>query len=180
MAASANIRTASESDVPLIHRFIRELAEYERLLDEVTATEESVRATLFGARRFAEVLIAEDGAEPVGFALFFHNYSTFLSRPGIYLEDLYVRPEYRGRGYGRQLLARLARIAVERDCGRFEWAVLNWNDPAIGFYRAMGALPQDSWTVYRLTGQALRRLADQPTGSVHAGEERSSIPNPES
>lgn len=161
MAASANIRVASESDVPLIHRFIRELAEYERLLHEVVATEESVRETLFGVRRFAEVLIAEDGGEPVGFALFFHNYSTFLARPGIYLEDLYVRPEYRGRGYGRQLLAHLARLAVERECGRFEWAVLNWNEPAIGFYRAMGAVPQDTWTVYRLTGEALRELAGE-------------------
>lgn len=161
MAASAKIRTASESDVPLIHRFIRELAEYETLLHEVVATERSVRATLFGPRPSAEVLIAEDDAGPVGFALFFHNYSTFLARPGIYLEDLYVRPEHRGRGYGRQLLARLAQIAVERDCGRFEWAVLNWNEPAIGFYRAMGALPQNSWTVYRLTGEALRRMAGE-------------------
>ena len=159
MAVPANIRVASEPDVPLIHRFIRELAEYERLLHEVVATEESVRETLFGTRRFAEVLIAEEGDTPVGFALFFHNYSTFLARPGIYLEDLYVRPEYRGRGYGRQLLAHLARIAVERECGRFEWAVLNWNEPAIGFYRAMGAMPQDTWTVYRLTGDALRELA---------------------
>lgn len=166
MAASASIRAASESDVPLIHRFIRELAEYEKLLDEVVATEESIRATLFGPHRFAEVLIAEEGSDPVGFALFFHNYSTFLARPGIYLEDLYVRPAYRGRGYGRQLLARLAQLAVERNCGRFEWAVLNWNEPAIGFYRAMGALPQDTWTVYRLTGPALRALAGEPASEA--------------
>lgn len=161
MGNPASIRVASASDVPLILRFIRELAEYERLLHEVVATEDTVRETLFGARRFAEVLIAEHDGEAVGFALFFHNYSTFLARPGLYLEDLYVRPECRGRGYGRQLLAHLARIAVDRDCGRFEWAVLNWNESAIGFYRAMGAVPQDTWTVYRLTGAALRKLAGE-------------------
>jgi GNAT superfamily N-acetyltransferase len=154
-----NIRTATEDDVPLILRFIRELADYERLAHQVIATEESLRATLFGNPRFAEVLIGEDDGEPFGFALFFHNYSTFLARPGVYLEDLYVRPELRGRGYGRALLARLAAVATERNCGRVEWAVLNWNEPAIRFYRSLGALPMDQWTVYRVTGDALAKLA---------------------
>lgn len=154
-----NIRTATEDDVPLILRFIRELADYERLAHQVIATEESLRATLFGNPRFAEVLIGEDDGEPFGFALFFHNYSTFLARPGVYLEDLYVRPELRGRGYGRALLARLAAVATERNCGRVEWAVLNWNESAIRFYRSLGALPMDQWTVYRVTGDALAKLA---------------------
>ena len=154
-----NIRTATEADVPLILRFIRELAEYERLAHQVVATEELLRATLFGNPRFAEVLIGEDDGEPFGFALFFHNYSTFLARAGVYLEDLYVRPELRGKGYGRALLARLAAIALERNCGRVEWAVLNWNEPAIRFYRSLGALPMDQWTVYRITGDALEKLA---------------------
>jgi len=153
-----NIRMATEEDVPLILRFIRELAHYERLEHQVVATEESVRATLFGSPRFAEVIIGEVEGDPVGFALFFHNYSTFLARPGIYLEDLYVRPELRGHGYGRALLARLASIAIERNCGRVEWAVLNWNEPAIRFYRSLGALPMDQWTVYRITGEALEKL----------------------
>lgn len=154
-----NIRTATEEDLPLILRFIRELAEYERLAHQVVATEESLRATLFGNPRFAEVLIGEKDGEPFGFALFFHNYSTFLGRPGVYLEDLYVRPELRGKGYGRALLARLAAIAIERNCGRVEWAVLNWNEPAIRFYRSLGALPMDQWTVFRITGDALENLA---------------------
>jgi len=154
-----NIRTATEDDVPLILRFIRELADYERLAHQVVATEETVRATLFGNPRFAEVIIGEENGDPVGFALFFHNYSTFLARPGVYLEDLYVRPELRGKGYGRALLARLAEIALERNCGRVEWAVLNWNEPAIRFYRSLGALPMDQWTVYRITGDALETLA---------------------
>jgi len=155
-----HIRFAVEDDVPLITRFIKELAEYERLAHEVVATEEKVRATVFGERKYVEVLIAEDDGDPVGFALFFHNYSTFLARPGIYLEDLYVRPEMRGRGYGKKLLARLASIARERDCGRVEWAVLNWNEPAIQFYRSLGALPMDHWTVFRITGEAFEKLAD--------------------
>lgn len=154
-----NIRTATEEDLPLILRFIRELAEYERLAHQVVATEEALRATLFGNPRFAEVLIGEDDGEPFGFALFFHNYSTFLARPGVYLEDLYVRPELRGKGYGKALLARLAAIALERDCGRVEWAVLNWNESAIRFYRSLGALPMDQWTVYRISGDALGKLA---------------------
>ena len=162
-----SLREATESDVPLILRFIRDLAEYERLLDACVATEESVRETLFGARRYAEVIIAEWDGEPAGFALFFHNYSTFLARPGIYLEDLFVRPELRGHGIGKALLGRLATLAVERNCGRLEWAVLNWNEPAIGFYKSLGAVPQDEWTVYRVTGEALAHLsrADVTKGS---------------
>ena len=161
MTQEPRIRTATEADVPLIFRFIRELSEYERLGHEVVATEASVRETLFGARRYAEVLIADADGEAAGFALFFHNYSTFLGRPGIYLEDLYVRPELRGRGYGKALLARLAAIARERQCGRLEWAVLNWNESAIRFYRSLGALPQTEWQVYRVTGEALEALAAQ-------------------
>ncbi|HEX7809185.1 MAG TPA: GNAT family N-acetyltransferase [Thermoanaerobaculia bacterium] len=160
MPDALTIRFATESDVPLITRFIRELAEYERLGHEVVATEDKVRETVFGPRPYAEVLIAEAEGDPVGFALFFHNYSTFLARPGIYLEDLYVRPELRGKGYGKALLAKLAAIARERTCGRFEWAVLNWNEPAIQFYRSLGALPMNHWTVYRVTGEELDKLAD--------------------
>lgn len=155
------IRPAVEADVPLILRFIRELAEYERLLHEVVATEDRLRRTLFGAPPAAEVVIAEHAGEPLGFALFFHNYSTFLAQPGLYLEDLYVRPEARGRGAGRALLAHLARLARERGCGRLEWWVLDWNEPAIRFYRSLGAQPMDDWTVFRLTGDPLARLADE-------------------
>jgi GNAT superfamily N-acetyltransferase len=153
--AHAHATQRHRIDVPLILQFIRGLAEYERLAHACVATEESVRETLFGAKRYAEVIIAEHEGAPAGFALFFHNYSTFLARPGIYLEDLYVRPELRGYGIGKALLAKLASIAMERNCGRLEWAVLNWNEPAIQFYRSLGALPQDQWTVYRLTGEAL-------------------------
>jgi GNAT superfamily N-acetyltransferase len=160
--APPRIRPAAEADVPLILRFIRELAEYERLLHEVVATEAKLRETLFGARPAAEVVIAEDeDGEPLGFALFFHNYSTFLAQPGIYLEDLYVRPEARGRGAGRALLAHLARLAKERGCGRLEWWVLDWNESAIRFYGSLGARPMDDWTVFRLTGDDLARLADE-------------------
>lgn len=159
MTDDRTLRDATEDDVPLILRFIRELAEYERLPHEVVASEESLRETLFGPRRYAEVIIAEHSGDPAGFALFFHNYSTFLGRPGIYLEDLYVRPEMRGHGYGKALLARLAKLAVERKCGRLEWAVLNWNEPAIQFYRSLRALPQDQWQVYRIAGKALADLA---------------------
>jgi GNAT superfamily N-acetyltransferase len=154
--------------VPLVASLIRELAEYERLLAEVTATEEGLRRALFGERRYAEVAIAEEdredaGAEPLGFALFFHNFSTFLGRPGIYLEDLYVRPPHRARGVGRALLRHLATLAEERGCGRLEWAVLDWNEAAIGFYRKLGAHPTTGWTVYRLEGAALARLAGTNT-----------------
>lgn len=160
--SGTRIRLAANADVPLILRFIRELAEYERLLHEVVATEERLRETLFGARPAAEVVIAEDAdGAALGFALFFHNYSTFLAQPGIYLEDLYVRPEARGRGAGRALLAHLARLARERGCGRLEWWVLDWNESAIRFYRSLGAQPMDDWTVFRLTGEELGRLADE-------------------
>jgi GNAT superfamily N-acetyltransferase len=160
VTAGLRVREAEEADVPLVAGLIRELAEYERMAHEVTMTEERLRASLFGARRHAEVLIAEDGdGAPIGFALFFHTFSTWLGRPGIYLEDLFVRPDHRGGGAGRALLARLAAIAVERGCGRLEWAVLDWNEPAIGFYRRLGARPVEGWTVYRLAGEELARLA---------------------
>lgn len=155
------IRPATEADVPLILRFIRELAEYERLLHEVVATEERLRDTLFGARPAAEVVVAEHGGDAVGFALFFQNYSTFLAQPGIYLEDLYVSPAARGRGMGRALLAHLAALARARGCGRLEWWVLDWNESAIRFYRSLGAQPMEDWTVFRLTGDALARLGDE-------------------
>ena len=154
-----HIREASEDDVPVILLFIHALAEYERMADKVVATEASLRATLFGKTRYAEVLIGEENDDPVAFALFFHNYSTFLGRPGVYLEDLFVKPEARGRGYGRAMLARLAKIAHQRNCGRLEWWVLDWNEDAIGFYRKLGAVPMNEWTVFRLTGEALERLA---------------------
>jgi len=155
------IRAGERADVPLIAELIRGLAEYERLADEVKMTEDKLERTLFGERRYAETLIAEDDGRPVGFALFFHNYSTFLAQPGIYLEDLFVKPEHRGSGVGRALLEALARTAVERGCGRMEWAVLDWNESAIGFYERLGARPNSDWTVYRLTGEALRALAGE-------------------
>jgi GNAT superfamily N-acetyltransferase len=154
-----DIRPATERDAPLVLELIRGLAEYERLSHECVATEERVRASLFGPRPDAEVVIAWAGDEAAGFALFFHNYSTFLARRGLYLEDLFVRPAWRGRGVGRALLAHLARLAVERECGRFEWWVLDWNADAIAFYERLGARPMSDWTVYRLTGEALERLA---------------------
>jgi GNAT superfamily N-acetyltransferase len=160
MTAGLSIRDAEVRDVPLIVRFIRELADYERLAHECVATDESVRETLFGPRPYAEVVIAEWDGEPAGFALFFHNYSTFLARPGIYLEDLYVRPETRGRGIGKALLVRLAALAKQRRCGRVEWAVLNWNQSAIDFYESVGAKRQTEWSVYRVTGDALDALAE--------------------
>lgn len=153
------IRGATESDVPLILQFIRDLAGYEKLAHMVVATEEQLRLSLFGSAPFAEVLIAEEDGAPAGFALFFHNYSTFLAQPGIYLEDLFVKPDLRGRGYGKALLSRLAQIARARNCGRVEWAVLNWNEPSIAFYKSLGAKAMDEWTVFRLTGEALEKLA---------------------
>ena len=152
------IRPATEADVPLILTFIRELADYERLSHEVAATEEALRDSLFGERRFAEVLIGYRDGRPAGFALFFHSFSTFLGKPGMYLEDLYVRPEFRGAGIGRALLVHLARLARERGCGRLEWSVLDWNEPAIGFYKGIGASPVGGWTLYRVTGEALEAL----------------------
>ena len=154
------IESATERDVPVILRMIKGLAEYERLGDYVIATEEKLRATLFGPRPAAEVLIGYDGSTPVGFALFFQNYSTFLAQPGIYLEDLFVVPEARGHGYGRQLLAHLARIAGERSCGRLEWSVLDWNEPAINFYRKIGADILPDWRVCRMDESSIARLAD--------------------
>ena len=154
------IRFAAEDDVPLILALIRELAEYERLSHEVVATEETLRDSLFGERRVAEALLASVGGDPAAFALFFHNFSTFLGKPGVYLEDLYVRPKFRGSGVGRALLVRIAGLAKERNCGRLEWSVLDWNEPAIGFYRSIGASPVSGWTVYRVTGEALEELAD--------------------
>lgn len=159
---STRVRLAGASDVPVILAFIRELAEFERLGHEVVATEESLRETLFGARPCAQCLLAEEGGKAQGFALFFTSYSTFLSRPGIYLEDLYVRPEARGKGVGEALLLELARLAVERKCGRLEWAVLRWNEGAIRFYERLGARPLEEWVTYRLTGEALERAGRSP------------------
>ncbi|MGE0447669.1 MAG: N-acetyltransferase family protein [Vicinamibacterales bacterium] len=153
------LRIAEPRDAALILTFIRELADYERLRHEVVATEERVRDTLFGDRPRAEVLIADVDGNPAGFALFLHNYSTFLARPGLFLEDLYVRPAFRRRGIGRRLLTRLAAVAVERGCGRFEWNVLDWNESAQRFYESLGARPMTEWTTYRLTGEALAALA---------------------
>jgi len=154
------IRVAAEADVPAILRFIRELAEYEREPQAVVATEEMIRDALFGAGHVAYGLIALQNEAPVGFAVYFFNFSTWLGRPGLYLEDLYVTPASRGSGVGRALLKRLAQVAVDRNCGRMEWAVLDWNEPALGFYRALGAKPQEEWTVYRLQGEALRGMAE--------------------
>ena len=154
----ASIRPARPGDAADILRLIRALAEYEKLADEVVATEDALRQTLFGPQPAAEVLLAEEGGRPVGLALFFQNYSTFLARPGIYLEDLFVEPACRGCGLGKALLQAVARLAVQRGCGRFEWSVLDWNTPAIEFYKSVGARPLDDWTVFRMTGDALRRL----------------------
>lgn len=154
------IRNARADDAPLILSMIKELAEYERMSDEVVATAQMIRDTLFGDKNHAEVLIGElADSTPVGFALFFHNYSTFLGRPGLYLEDLFIKPEYRGCGYGEALLRCLAQIAVERGWGRMEWSVLNWNEAAIGFYKRLGAVTMDQWTVYRLSGRVLKDVA---------------------
>lgn len=158
-AERLRIEPAREGDVAVILGFIRKLAEYEKLSHQVTATEELLRETLFGGRRVAEVLIAYLANEPAGFALFFHNFSTFLGRPGIYLEDLFVEPAHRGKGIGKALLVELARIAKERQCGRLEWSVLDWNQPAIDFYRGLGAVALDDWTIFRVTGEALDHLA---------------------
>jgi GNAT superfamily N-acetyltransferase len=150
---------AIESDVPAIYQLVTALAEYERLAHEVVSTEDDIRRSLFGPRPYAEVLLAKSDAKTIGFALFFHNYSTFLGRPGIYLEDLFVLPEWRAQGIGRQLLVALARVAVDRNCGRLEWSVLDWNEPAIGFYKRMGARVMDEWRICRLTGEALGKVA---------------------
>jgi GNAT superfamily N-acetyltransferase len=156
---SLSIRSATPADISLIGQFIRDLAEYERLAHEVRFDEAVMAQKLFGPRPFAEVLIGEIDGTPQGFALFFHNFSTFEGRPGIYLEDLFVRPDARGLGLGKALLSKLAALAVERDCARLEWSVLDWNTPAIDFYKALGARPMDEWTVYRVDGDALTGLA---------------------
>ena len=153
------IRYAQESDIPQILFFIRELASYENMLDDVVATEDLLREWIFEKKK-AEVILAEENGESVGFALFFHNFSTFLGRAGIYLEDLFVQPEHRGKGIGKALLQRLAQITMERSCGRLEWACLDWNKPSIDFYLSLDAMPMDQWTVYRLTGDTLRRMAE--------------------
>jgi GNAT superfamily N-acetyltransferase len=160
-----SIRQATERDVPLILSFIRQLADYERLSHEAVATEQTLRESLFGARRSAEVLLGYADSKPVAFAVFFHNFSTFLGKPGLYLEDLFVVPEMRGKGFGRSMLVELARIARERGCGRFEWAVLDWNESAISFYKNLGAAAMDEWTIFRVTGEALQRLADTTVNS---------------
>ena len=165
MSNHLHIEPATERDVPVILSMIRALAEYERLSHEVSTSEAGLRNALFGATRSAEVLLgyvdADADAQAVALAVFFHNFSTFLGKPGLYLEDLFVRPEWRGRGFGRQMLTHLARIAVDRGCGRMEWSVLDWNEQAIGFYRRLGATALDNWTVHRVTGDALRALAER-------------------
>ncbi len=153
-----DFRFAERKDVPLILYFIKELAEYEKMLDEVVATEELLEQWLFEKNK-AEVIFAMENGVETGFALFFHNFSTFLGRSGVYLEDLYVKPEYRGKGYGKGLLKKLAEIAVERGCGRLEWWCLDWNKPSIDFYLSLGAQPMEDWTVYRITGDTLTQLA---------------------
>lgn len=155
------LRSATIDDVPSILGFIIELAEYEKLAHEVVATEDTLRETLFGPIPYAQVIIAELAGVPVGYALFFHNFSTFTGRPGIYLEDLYVQPKHRGQGFGKLLLAYLARKAVDMNCTRVEWSVLDWNQPAIDFYRSIGALPMDGWTVQRLDGDRLASFAKE-------------------
>jgi len=156
-----NIRPAKEEDAPVILSLIKELAEYEHLSHEVVASVNDIRETLFGGRPFAETLIGEYEGVPISFALFFYSYSTFLGKPGIYLEDLYVQPEHRGKGFGSKMLAYIAALAKERNCGRFEWSVLNWNTPAIRTYEKLDATPMKEWILYRLSGEALNRLADK-------------------
>ena len=164
MSGDIHISTATESDLPLILRFIQDLAVYEKLRDKCVATEDRLRATLFSDDPAAEVLIARTNGTPAGFALFFHNYSTFLAQRGLFLEDLFVDPEAREKGVGRALLSHLARIALERDCGRLEWNVLDWNALAIGFYKSLGARPMDGWTTFRLSGATLESLAEETRG----------------
>ncbi len=160
---SAVIKKAKIEDIPVILDFINELAQYEKLEHEVVANETTLRSTLFGEKRYAEVIFLEENQNKVGFALFFHNYSTFLGQPGIYLEDLYVKPEYRGKGHGKHLLTYLANLAIKRNCGRLEWCVLNWNQSAIDFYQSLEAKPMSEWTIYRVTGKPLTKLAMKVT-----------------
>jgi len=156
-----HIKPATIDDTPLVLKFIKGLAEYEKLEDECVATEDGLRQTMFGANPMAEAVIGYSGDQAVGFALFFHTFSTFLGAPSLYLEDLFVLPEWRGKGLGRQLLSYLARLAADRGCQRLEWAVLDWNEPSIGFYKGLGAVPQDEWTTYRLSGEALVKLGSE-------------------
>lgn len=160
-STNLSIRKAEKTDIPLVLDFIKKLAEYERLSHEVVATEDDLERYLFGSEKVAEVLIGYEEEVPVGFALFFHNFSTFLGKPGIYLEDLFVLEEHRGKGYGKKLLARLAALALERNCGRLEWAVLDWNEPSIEFYKSLGTRMMDEWIVNRLTGESLVKLANK-------------------
>lgn len=161
MPENFTIRIAREKDVSLILDFIKRLAEYEKLSHEVTATEDILKKSIFEKDSPVEVLLGYNGSNPVAFALFFHNFSTFIGKKGLYLEDLFVLPEERGKGFGKAMLVHLAKIAVERDCGRFEWSVLDWNEPAIKFYKNIGAVPMEDWTVYRLHGKALKNLSEQ-------------------
>lgn len=160
MDKNFNIRFATREDIHLILELVKELADYEKMLHEVVATEELMEEWIFDKQK-AEVIIGEEDGKPVGMALFFHNFSTFLGRAGIYLEDLFVRPEYRGRGYGKALLQKLAQIAVERGCGRLEWWCLDWNEPSIKFYKSLGAEPMEEWTTYRITGETLQEFGKQ-------------------
>jgi GNAT superfamily N-acetyltransferase len=159
MTTAFAIRSATEADIPVVLDFIRRLADYEKLAHMVVAGEDLLREELFGPRSHVEVLLGFESEQAVGFAVYFHNFSTFLGRKGIWLEDLFVLPEARGRGYGKRMLLELGRIAHQRGCGRFEWAVLDWNRPSIDFYRSLGALPLDDWTIFRVTGDALKNLA---------------------
>jgi GNAT superfamily N-acetyltransferase len=168
--AHFEIRPARVQDVPVILELIRDLATYERAPDEVVASGEQLVDVLFGARPAAEVLLAFEEKSAVGFAVYFYNFSTWLGRPGLYLEDLFIKPEKRGKGYGRALLVELAKIARDRGCGRMEWAVLDWNEPAIKFYRALGAKPMDEWTVFRLTREGIAKLADAADTAATTGE----------
>jgi GNAT superfamily N-acetyltransferase len=160
MKDELGIRDAVVTDIPIIFQLIRDLATYERAPNDVVATEEGLREVLFGSEPSAKVILAFCGDKPVGFAVYFFNFSTWLGRPGLYLEDLFIKPEMRGRGYGRGLLVHLAQIAQRRDCGRMEWAVLDWNEPAIQFYKKLGAAPNEDWTVYRLTSDGIAKLAE--------------------
>lgn len=169
-----HIEPATPADVPMILQLIRELAEFEKLLHEVTATEAQLHDGLFGPRPSAEVIMGRlaPGGEVACFALFFHNFSTFLAKPGIYLEDLYVRPQFRGRGFGEEMLRHLARLALERNCGRLEWSVLDWNQRAIDFYKSLGAVPMNEWTMYRVTGEALQKLGTPGASDSVDGSDR--------
>lgn len=156
-----SFRFAGEKDIPLILSLIKELAVYEKMPDQVSASEESLKKSLFGDKKYAEVIIPEYKKTPVGYAIFFHNFSTFEGKPGLYLEDIYVKPEYRGKGIGKALLSYLAKIALERGCARFEWVVLDWNEPSIQFYKSLGAKPQDEWIIYRMEDGAMTKLAEK-------------------